>query len=128
MDDNYEWLNFNLSDQVLEQIDSWQKAQRPAIDDRSTAIAKLIDISQPPSCRNTEDVRVEIVGTTIKKVWDYKRESRQDAEALLMLGLQQEREREYERIIASYEGPAMPEIEFEEDEEPLDLEVEECID
>jgi hypothetical protein len=47
---------------------------------------------------------------------------------LLTLGLQQEKEREYERVIASYEEPATPDIDIEEDGEPLDLELEDWID
>jgi hypothetical protein len=128
MDEDEETLCLCLSEQTLEQIDSWRKAQRPPIEDRSTAIANLIDISRPPSYRNAEKVWVAIVGPMVKKVWGYTGDPEDAAEALLMLGLQQERERECERIIASYEGPVMPEIEFEEDEEPLDLELEDCID
>ena len=152
-DDDYEDLSFYFTEQLLDQIDAWRKAQRPAIEDLSTAIGKLIDLSQPPSLWEGIDVRVRIVGSTAKKVWKYQRALDTSPEALLMLGLLQEKQREIERIIASYraaaegllmlgllqendleakgiiasyEDPATPEIGFEEDGEPFDPE--ECTD
>ena len=125
-DDDYEDLSFYFTEQLLDQINAWRKAQRPAIEDLSTAIGKLIDLSQPPSLWEGIDVRVRIVGSTAKKVWKYQRALDTSPEGLLMLGLLQENDLEAKGIIASYEDPATPEIGFEEDGEPFDPE--ECTD
>jgi hypothetical protein len=131
-EEDEQWFKPCLSEVVLERIDSWRKAQHPAIEDRATAIAKLIEISQPDEYRLTDYIKVTLAGPTLKKVEKYMEDMavwyEGAGKALLVLGLQQEKEREYERVIASYEEPATPEIDIEEDGEPLDLELEDWID
>jgi hypothetical protein len=70
------WVDLTLFEPVLEKIDSWRKTQHPTIEDRATAIAKLIEISQPDDCWLTdyEDVFVTLAGPTLTKVEKYKKD------------------------------------------------------
>ena len=71
-DDDYEDLTFYFTEQLLDQIDAWRKAQRPAIEIRRRRSA--IDRPQPTAVAlEGIDVRVRIVGSTVKKLWEWAR-------------------------------------------------------